>query len=174
MRKIFLLLFVLPLFLTAQTSKTEATYKTKQFSITYPEHWMLNDSGENGTTFFLYSTTSETADVFTENINLITQPVNDASITLEGYKKMVEQQISNTLNNPEISFSKIKTSNGIQSHQLFAKGTSSGYQFKTIVYTFIKNQKIFMLTFVTLLQSYPNNHQEAIKIMDSFKLFTAN
>jgi len=170
MKNLLLILILFPLIIVAQEPKESIKYEKDNYSIEYPENWISNDSGENGTKIFLYPKNSESSDVFTENINLIVQNLNDSTITIEKYKGLVEKQISGMLTDPKITFSELKNKNGLKSHQLVAEGKSSGYKFKTIIYTYLIDKQIYTLTFVTLYDTYENNHIESLRIMDSFKL----
>ncbi|MBD3892236.1 PsbP-related protein [Olleya marilimosa] len=170
MKNLLLILILFPLIIFAQEPKESIKYEKDNYSIEYPSNWILNDSGENGTKIFLYPTNSESSDVFTENINLILQNLNDSNITIEKYKGIVEKQISGMLTEPKISSSEIENRNGLKCHQLIAEGKSGDYKFKTIIYTYLINKQIYTLTFVTLYENYENNHIESLRIMDSFKL----
>jgi len=170
MKNLLLFLILFPLIIVAQESKESIKYEKDNYSIEYPSNWILNDSGENGTKIFLYPTNSESSDVFTENINLIVQNLNDSTITIEKYKGLVEKQISGMLTEPKITLSELKNKNGLKFHQLVAEGKSSDYKFKTIIYTYLIEKQIYTLTFVTLYDTYENNHIESLRIMDSFKL----
>lgn len=170
MKNLLLILILFPLIIFAQETKESIKYEKDNYSIEHPSNWILNDSGENGTKIFLYPTNSESSDVFTENINLIVQNLNDSNITIEKYKGLVEKQISGMLTEPKISSSEIENKNGLKCHQLIAEGKSGDYKFKTIIYTYLINKQIYTLTFVTLYENYENNHIESLRIMDSFKL----
>ncbi|MBC8172388.1 MAG: hypothetical protein H7X71_00660, partial [Chitinophagales bacterium] len=47
------------------------TLKEKNYSIQYPSTWELDQSGQMGTSFILFSSLEEKEDQFMENINLI-------------------------------------------------------------------------------------------------------
>lgn len=170
MKKLLLILILFPLVIVAQKPKESIKYEKDNYSIEYPSNWIFNDSGESGTKFFIYPTYSESSDVFTENINLIIQNLNDSTITIEKYKNIAEKQISAMLTDPKISISELTNKNGLTFHHLVAEGKSSNYKFKTIIYSYLLDHQIYTLTFVTLFDTYENNHIESLRIMDSFKL----
>jgi hypothetical protein len=170
MKNLLLILILFPLIIVAQEPKESIKYEKDNYSIEHPSNWILNNSGENGTKIFLYPTNSESSDVFTENINLILQNLNDSTITIEKYKGLVEKQISEMLTDPKITFSELKNKNGLKCHQLFAEGKSGDFKFKTIIYTYLIDKQTYTLNFVTLYDTYKNNHIESLRIMDSFKL----
>ena len=170
MKNLLIFLILFPLTIVAQELKENIQYEKDNYSIEYPSNWILNDSGENGTKIFLYPKVSESSDVFTENINLISQNLNDSTITIEMYKGLVEKQITGMLTEPKIILSEIKNKNGLKFHNLVAEGKSSSYKFKIIIYTYLIGRQVYTLTFVTLYDTYENNHIESLRIMDSFKL----
>ncbi|AUC78277.1 hypothetical protein CW736_02165 [Nonlabens sp. MB-3u-79] len=170
MKNFLLTLILFPLIIVAQELKEIIKYEKDNYSIEHPSNWILNDSGENGTNIFLYPTYSESSDVFTENINLIVQNLNDLTINIEKYKGLVEKQISGMLTEPKITLSELKNKNGLKCHQFVAEGEASGYKFKTIIHTYLIDKQIYTLTFVTLYETYENNHIESLRIMNSFKL----
>ena len=170
MKNIILILILFPSIAIAQENKEIIIYEKDNYSLEHPSNWILNDSGENGTKIFLYPTHSESSDIFTENINLIVQNLNDSSITIEKYKGLVEKQISGMLTDTQITLSELKNKNELNFHQLVAQGKSGDYTFKTIIYSYLINNQIYTLTFVTLYDTYENNHIESLRIMDSFKL----
>lgn len=169
MKNLLLILILFPVIIIAQEQNESVKYEKDNYSIEYPSNWILNDSGENGTKFFLYPTNSVSSDIFTENINLILQNLSDTTITLEKYKGLVEKQISGMLTEPKIASSEIKNKNGLKSHQLIAEGKSGDYKFKTIIYTYLIEKQIYTLTFITLYDNYENNHIESLRVMDGFK-----
>lgn len=170
MKNLLIFLILFPLTIVAQEPKENIQYEKDNYSIEHPSNWILNDSGENGTKIYLYPKVSESSDVFTENINLISQNLNDSTIIIEKYKGLVEKQITGMLTEPKIILSEIKNKNGLKFHNLVAEGKSSGYKFKTIIYTYLIDRQVYTLTFVTLFDTYENNHIESLRIMDSFKL----
>ena len=169
--KNLLIIFVLfPLIINGQEQNEIIKYKKDNYSIEYPSNWIFNDSGKNGTKFFLYPTNSESSEIFTENINLIAQNLNDSAMTLVEYKNLVEKQVTGMLTESKIISSGIENKNGLKSHQLIAEGKSGDYKFKTIIYTYLINKQIYTLTFVTLYDGYENNRTESLRIMNSFNL----
>ena len=170
MKKLLLIFILFPLTIIAQEKNESVKYEKGNYSIEYPSNWILNDSGKNGTKIFLYPSNSESSDIFTENINLIIQNLNDTTITIGKYKGLVEKQINGMLTEPKIILSELKNKNGIKSHELKAEGKSGGYKFKTIIYTYLIDEQIYTLTFVTLYDAYEKNHIESLRIMNSFKL----
>ena len=103
-------------------------------------------------------------------INLIGKNVDNTISTIEDYKVLVEQQISSMLTESKISLSEIVNKNSLKSHHLIAEGKSGDYKFKTVIYSYLMNEQIYTLTFVTLHETYEDNHIQSLRIMDSFSL----
>lgn len=170
MKNILIILILFPSIIFAQNNQEVIKYEKDDFSIEYPSNWILNDSGENDTEIYLYPKQSESSDVFTENINLIKYNLNDSSITIEDYKSIAEKQITEMLTDSKITFSEITDRTESKFHKLIVEGYSSNYKFKTAIYSWLKDNQVYTLTFVTFYDTYENNHIESFKIMDSFKL----
>ena len=63
------------------------------YSIYYPETFVLDQSGIMGTRFVLYFNKATPNDLFRENINLMIQDLSGLSINLDDYVKISEEQI---------------------------------------------------------------------------------
>ncbi|WP_353779937.1 hypothetical protein [Winogradskyella sp. 3972H.M.0a.05] len=170
MKRLVLLLVFFPLLNFAQESDELNKYFKDNCYIEYPSNWILNDSDEDEAIFFLYPNDSESAYIFTENINLIKRPNNSPNISLEKYKSVVEKEINRLLVDNKILHSKIEYQHGLWFHKLIAEGSSDGYKFITVFYSWLLDKDIYTLTFITLHKTYENNRIESLRIMDSFQL----
>lgn len=118
MKNLLLTLLFFPSVILAQDTKDLLKYEKNGYFNEYPSHWMLNDSGDNGTEFYLYPNTSESSDVFIESINFIKHNLNGAKYTIEKCKAFVEKQISEILTDPKINLSEIINEDEIKFHKL--------------------------------------------------------
>ena len=66
------------------------------FSISYPSHLTLDESGQEGTSFVLTTKNDGQNDVFVENINLVINKVG--KINLDEYSKRVQNEIGSVAN----------------------------------------------------------------------------
>ena len=93
MRKIFLIFF--PILLLAfqasgqgagkGASKKWLTLTTEEYSIQYPADWEIDESGNMGTKFYLFSPVTSDQDQLRENVNLLTQDLSEYKMTLDEF-----------------------------------------------------------------------------------------
>ena len=111
MNKLILIVFLTPLLILGQEIKSKK-FDHPQYSIEYPENWILDESGKAGTSFAMHPI-SETNKDFVENINLIKQNLGENELSIEELKSIVEKQASNMLDNSKIISSEIITVKGV-------------------------------------------------------------
>jgi hypothetical protein len=166
MKNILLILIFFPSIVFGQEF---IKYEKGIYSIEYPSNWILNDTGEYGSEIFIYPKNPEFSDIFIENINLTRQNLNDPTITIENYKNIVESQIGGMLTDHKVILSELENKNELKFHKFISEGILSDYKFKTVVYSWLLNEEVYSLTFITLKENYKNIHIESLGIMDSFK-----
>ena len=78
-----------------QTSNTTnwKSLDNPSYSIKYPSHWELNESGEMGTSLIILSPLESEKDTFRENVNLLIQDLTGLDIGLDQYTKISEDQM---------------------------------------------------------------------------------
>ena len=69
------------------------SFSQANYSIKYPATWELNQSGQMGTAFILFTPKESEKDDFRENINLLTQDLSGRNIDLSKYTEISESQI---------------------------------------------------------------------------------
>ncbi|MGJ8591825.1 MAG: hypothetical protein ACSHXF_04720 [Aquaticitalea sp.] len=168
MNKIFLILFLIPLIVLSQESKIKK-YDHPAYSIEYPENWILDESGQEGSSFIIYPKMKSEKD-FVENINLVEQNLGQNELTIEQLKSLIENQVSNMLNNPKIIVSEIINKNGFTYHYIRTTGETNGMNFQTKIYTYPVKNNLFTLTLVSKAEDYENIRVISSKIMDSFSI----
>jgi len=82
------------------------TIKKDSYSIDYPKDWELNESGQMGTSFILFSPFTSQKDQFIENVNLLVQDLTGYNLDLDGYVEISEGQIKTMITNGKIIESK--------------------------------------------------------------------
>jgi len=63
------------------------------------KNWELNESGQMGTRFILYSALENDEDKFLENVNLIVQDVQGRSVDLDAFTEISEEQVKSMMTN---------------------------------------------------------------------------
>ncbi len=167
--KLKLLLIVL---MTSQIIISQNNYPNeinkKGYSITYPSELRLDESGRNGTEFFLFTEKTNAGDDFTESINLIIQDLKKMNIDLNKFVEITEGQVRDA--GKLISSERI-TTKGNQEYQKLVYELKMGDKvLKIFQYDFVKDEKAYVLTFSSKSSEFDNYSKEMIKIMNTFKL----
>ncbi len=168
MKKKFLLLFLTPLLVFGQKVESKK-YDHPDYSIEYPENWILDESGKEGTFFVVYPNI-ETDKDFVENINLIKQNLGQNKLTIEQLKSIIENQVSNMLDNSKIILSEIINDKGFSYHKLLVTGETSGMNFITRIHTIPVENNLYTLTLVSKAEDYENIKDISNQIMNSFTI----
>lgn len=144
-------------------------YDHPEYSIEYPENWILDESGREGSSFVIYPNL-ETDKVFVENINLVKQNLGQNDFTIEQLKSIIENQVSNMLDDSKIILTEIINEKGISYHKLLVKGHSGGMNFISRIHTIPFENNLFTLTLVSQTEDYENIKTVSNQIMNSFTL----
>lgn len=151
----------------AQTEKK--IYDTENFSIKYPLSWNIGDTKGTQAMFVAKSPLTSKADLFAENVNLITQNLKGNNITLDQYVAFNESQLK-TIPQGKIFLSKRETRNGKDYHILVFSGIMSQLDLKAIQVYAIKNEIAYVLTFTTKRNEFNEWKDIGFEIMKSFNL----
>jgi hypothetical protein len=175
---LFSLPFLLFTILASGQSKTSQTVNTgnfktlddKIFSIQYPDNWDLDQKGQLGTSFVLFSKPSSPQDKFRENVNLLVQDLTGHNITLDKYVETSKGQIKSMINKVNILESKKLNANGTDFEQIVFTGSQGKYDLKFEQYYWVKNQKAYVLTFTCEISEFNNFKVAGEKILNSFRI----
>jgi len=91
-----------------EESPTPTEWKSltnEKFEIQYPSDWVVDQSGQMGISFFLFSPLSDESDNFKENVNLLIQDLAGYDLTLDGFVDLSENQIKTLATDGEIILS---------------------------------------------------------------------
>jgi hypothetical protein len=145
------------------------TFAKDSISIQYPPNWELNDKGIMGTMAFLFSPMDSTTDFFRENVNLLVQDLGHLNIDLNKYIEVTENQIKTMVTNGQLIESKRLKKDAMEFHKIIYSGDQGIYKLKYKQYYFIQNEKAYVLTLSTLMDSFDKFKDVGEKIMDTFK-----
>ena len=168
MKKIFLISFLAPLLVLGQKVESKK-YDHPEYSIEYPENWILDESEKEGSSFVVYPNTETNKD-FVENINLVKQNLGQNKLTIEQLKSIIENQVSNMLDNSKIILTEIINDKGISYHKLLVTGETSGMNFITRIHTIPIENNLYTLTLVSKAEDYENIKIISNEIMNSFTI----
>lgn len=161
------ILFIIALFFINQSfcQKDWKAHQKENFSVRYPNKWILDTSGQMNTEFLLFSELTPN-DNFRENVNLIIQDLKGQNITLESYAELSNNQITELVKNGKIIERKNKGSHYI----LVWSGFVAGNNLKFKQYFFVKNEKAYILTFTALQTTFDDYVKKGTEILDTFKI----
>ena len=164
--------FLLIVLMTSQILISQNNYPNEinrnGYSITYPSELRLDESGRNGTEFFLFTEITNAGDDFAESINLIIQDLKNMNIDLNKFVEITEGQVRGA--GKLISSERI-TTKGNQEYQKLVYELKMGDKvLKIFQYDFVKDEKAYILTFTSQSSEFDNYSEKMIKIMNTFKL----
>ena len=165
MKKIFLSIIVILLFNFSFSQDKLLTFEKNDYSINYPDTWKLDTSGQMDSEFILFSALTSN-DEFRENINLVIQDLGEQKMTMPEFVKLSESQIKAYTSNGKV----IESKGDNFSHSIVFSGFVANNDLKFKQLYFLKNNKIYVITFTALENSYDSYLKTGNEILYSFKL----
>jgi hypothetical protein len=153
-----------------QTIKGWKILDHSNYSIQYPETWELNQSGQMGTSFILFSPLESDKDKFKENINLIIQDLSGRNIDLSKYTEISEGQIKTMVTNSNLIESKRMKNESVEFHKIIYTGDQGIFHLKIEQYYWVINEKAFVLTLTCEQDKFADFQEISEKILNSFIL----
>lgn len=160
---IFYCLFVF-VALSCQDEKT-INLEREEFLIEYPSYLEFDESGNEGVIFALKTQQKDKKDIFIENINLATQEVGNVS--LDEFISKTKPEINSIA---KIVEDKALTIKGERCHRLVFELTQNNVPLKFIQHYYVKNEKVYVLTFSSEAKEYDGYYKEMNAVLMSFKL----
>ncbi len=135
------------------------------YGMTYPADYVLDETGENGTTFFLKIPSKDSNTDFVSNINLMVQDLEGLNLDLDGFVAMTEGQMKGV---GEIIQTKRMKVDKTEFHSLIFEGNINGFDLKFLQYDYVKDNKAYVLTYTAKKDEFDKHFTQAKKVMDSF------
>lgn len=151
----------------AHLSDPWKTLKHDQYSIQYPADWDLDQSGQMGSSFLLFSPLTSDQDQFRENVNLMIQDLSEYPMTLDAYTEFSLEQIK-ALGYEMIEDERVKD-NSSEYHKLAYSGPEGDFTLVYVQQYWVIGTNAFLLTFTGELDHYADYKDTADKILRSFK-----
>jgi len=151
-----------------KTSEGWKLLKENGYSIQYPEDWILDKSGQNGTSFIILSLPTSTQDEFRENVNLIVQDLTGFNINLEKFVQISEDQIKRLATNGNLILSAKQTLHGIDFQKVVYTFDQGMFKLKCEQYYWIKSNKAYVLTLTCQTTQFDTYKEIGEKILNSF------
>lgn len=140
-------------------------FDREEFSIEYPSNLEFDESGNEGVIFALKTQQKDEIDIFIENINLATQEVGN--ISLEEFISKTKPEINSIA---KIVEDKVLIIKGERCHRLVFELTQNNIPLKFIQHNYVKNKKVYVLTFSSEAKEYDRYYSEMNDVLMSFKL----
>ncbi|MEX2379194.1 MAG: hypothetical protein WD530_00505, partial [Vicingaceae bacterium] len=123
-----------------QSEKWNSLIKN-EYLIEYPNNWDLDESGQMGTSFFLFSALQSQEDQFRENVNLLIQDLSGHQLDLDEYVELSEDQIKKMITDSEIIESKRVVNSESTYHKVLYTGKQGTYHLKFVQYYWLVADK---------------------------------
>ena len=136
------------------------------FTIDYPSTWEVNQSGQMGMTFALFSPIKFDGDQFRENVNLVIQDLSGHDMDLTDFVNLSENQIRTMMQDGEI----LKSEKSGDYHLMVYSGTMGQYQLKFSQRYWLIDNKAYILTLTAEQAEFDNYKRMCNQIMDSFQI----
>jgi hypothetical protein len=169
------ILFSLTLFTSPSVQPTDpkSDWKTllaEGHSIQHPAAWTEDVSGNIGSTFFLYSPLTDEEDTFSENINLMVQPLQGLGMTLEKFVQTTEDQVGVFMTESKIIHKDYSKKSKKECCVLEYAGLMNGFELHFLQYLWVIDEKAYILTFTAEGKNFEKYRLTATEILDSMKL----
>ncbi len=138
------------------------------YLLTYPSSWSLDQSGQMGTQFILF--TGQNNAGFRDNLNLIVQDLKGSGFDLDKYAALSEGQVKTMITHAQIIESKRIRSEANEFQEIVFTGDQGILHLKWKQRYWVKGEKAFVLTFTASQAAYAGYDQQNEKVFDSFRL----
>ena len=162
--KLSLILLIIFQFANSQVKKE---INRNGYQIFYNDNLRLDETGRNGSEFYLFTQKENAEDNFAENLNLITQNLETLNIDLNKFVEITENQIKD---NGKLIESKRGTLNGNECQILVYEATMNGMVLKFLQYDFVQNNRAYFLTYSAKKNDFEKYFAEMEMVIKSFKI----
>ncbi len=170
--KIWLTISLLGLstFCLSQTTTPNIVFSSKSFKISFPTSWQLDTTKNMGAECFIFSPLENEKDNFRENVNVMIQDLSGSQIDLEKYKQITEQQLKQYDATAQVFESSIIKQSGGNFYKVLYSMTQNKNKLKITSVCFIKNEKAYLITLTTKIETYEKYKKIGEDILNSFSL----
>lgn len=152
-----------------QTTDWNTTQKDT-YLFDYPKDWELDESGQMGTSFILFSPLSSQNDQFRENVNLLVQDLTGYNLDLDRYVEISEGQIKTMITNGKLSESERVTNQSLDYQRVIYTGKQGIFNLKFEQFYWVVGDKAFVLTLTCEESQFDDYRLTGEKILNSFKI----
>ena len=145
-------------------------FNEEHYQLKYPSNWTLDQSGKIGTSVIFFSPSSDEADKFNENVNLIIQDLSGFDVTLDQYVKVSEGQVESVITDGKILMSDRKEKNEQEYQRIIYTGKQGEFNLKFEQYYWVIDEKAYVLTLTCEEDEFENYQETGETILNSFVL----
>jgi hypothetical protein len=155
---------------TTESSENWVVLDEADYSIQYPDTFDLDQSGQMGLDFVLFSRQASEQDYFKENLNLFIEDLAGQNVSLDDYKQLSLLQIEQLISNFElIESSKITIAN-TEAIRFIYTGKQGDFDLKWEQIVFVENEKAYILSLTCEVDQFDTYAPVGEEIMKSFKV----
>jgi len=175
--KVFIAVFAVALLVNSCSSSDPKADSEKDlikvdrpdYTLSFSKEWE-NAPNKNPTIDLLITAQPDgKMDRFSENINILIQPVGD-TMNLEQFGDLTKNQLGTMVPGSELTDSKVSKKNGIDCLQMEYKAPMNGLKLHFVQDVYMKNNKVYIVTFSAEESSYQAYKSMAQKVLNTFKL----
>lgn len=137
----------------------------KDFLVSYPSSLILDENGEEGAVFVLRFPKEDENDFFVENINLVRVNTGDLS-----FKDLTSKTIKEIISVADILENRAIKVNNSDCLRIIFKLSEKGKKMKVIQHFFMKNKRVYVLTFTSEEEKFNQYYDDANSVLMSFKI----
>ena len=145
------------------------TFNQLNYTIQYPSTWVLDESGEMGTNFILFSPLESGNDKFKENVNLLIQDLTGKNIDIDKYTEISESQIKTMVKNANLIESKRIENTKNEYHKIIYSVMHDQLNLQFEQYYWVFKNKAYVLTFTCEKDKFSIFSETGEKILKSFQ-----
>lgn len=144
------------------------TIEKQHYSLSYPPEWLLDQSGQLETELFLLSPLDNASDDFQENINLVTQNVDEFGVDLSGYVELCFSQLRQLVTNFKVIDMDMIRDEGDEYYKLSFHADQGDFHLVLEQRYYVKNSEAYVLTLTCEEEEFEHYQVVGHQILDSF------
>lgn len=133
-----------------KASADTASFSKNNFTIRFPAAWRIDSSGVMGSQVFLFSPAENSADQFSDNVNVLIQDLAGSQVDLMRYKEITESQIDQMITDGKLLESMIVKSERPH-YKVVYEMRQGKFLLRVVSICYIRNEKAYLATFTSEL-----------------------
>ncbi|MEM9982873.1 MAG: hypothetical protein AAF734_10275 [Bacteroidota bacterium] len=145
------------------------TLSKEDYTIQYPDSLEIDQAGQMGVKFILFTSPISPQDQFRENINLVIEDLAGKNVDLDKYVEISESQVKSMITNGKLIDSERMTEEKAF-HKLVYTGKQGLFDLKWQQRYWVQNEKAYILTLTCEESQYDEYRALGEKIMQTFEM----